>query len=77
MLGPAQELCWRALCPTPHLLPPSAHPPPHSHQQVASKAQKASVEPEEVARYEAYNERHGAKLAAGGGGEAGDEEDDW
>lgn len=55
----------------------AASPLPNHAPQVACKAQKASVEPEEVARYQAYNERHGAKLAAGGGGEAGDDEDDW
>jgi hypothetical protein len=29
--------------------------------QMAAKAQKASVSPEEVVRYELYNERHGAR----------------
>ena len=40
------------------------------------------MEPAEVARYEAYNERHGAKLVGGGGGDGDggggdDPEDDW
>ena len=55
--------------------------------QAAARAQRASVTPEEIARYEAYNERHGAKyvpLGAGGGGGGGagggggeGDEDDW
>lgn len=49
--------------------------------QAAARAQRASVEPGEVVRYEQYNERHGAKaLAAPGGGGAGreeEEEEDW
>lgn len=48
--------------------------------QAAAKAQRASVTPAEIARYEEYNERHGAKYAAlaeGGDAAAEPEEDDW
>lgn len=50
---------------------------------VAAKAQRASVEPAEVLRYEEYNEKHGAKIVDdgdnGGGGTAGEgaDADDW
>lgn len=48
---------------------------------VGAKAQRASVEPAEVVRYEKYNEKHGAKLVTeegeGVGGGEGDEDDDW
>lgn len=44
----------------------------------ACRAQKASVKPEEVARYEAYDEKHGARYAEGGGkGQGAEEDDDW
>jgi AAA+ superfamily predicted ATPase len=52
----------------------------------AAKAARASVSAEEVARYVAYDEKHGCKYVAGGGGDGGDggdgaggeeEEDDW
>ena len=49
---------------------------------VAARAQRASVEPKEVVRYEEYNEKHGAKIV-GEGGEGGegtgedDMDDDW
>ena len=43
--------------------------------QAASKAQKASVAPHEVERYEQYNERHGAKYSGKDGGpDSGEEE---
>jgi hypothetical protein len=44
---------------------------------VAAKAQKASVTPGEVLRYEEYNGRHGARYLEPGaaGGEL--DEDDW
>ena len=41
---------------------------------MATKAQKASVEPAEIERYERYNEKHGAKLASSEEEEAADEE---
>lgn len=49
---------------------------------IAARAQKASVEPREVVRYEEYNEKHGAKVVgeSGDGGEGGEDddmEDDW
>ena len=51
---------------------------------VAARAQRASVEPGEVVRYEQYNEKHGAKIlgdkvGGGDGGENGgdDPDDDW
>lgn len=47
----------------------------HSGMQMAARAQKASVEPAEIERYERYNERHGAKLAGVGG--PGEEEEEW
>lgn len=49
--------------------------------QTATRAVKATVEPQEVTRYEAYDSKHGAKYAAaGGGGDAmteDDEDDGW
>jgi hypothetical protein len=45
--------------------------------QAAAKAQRASVTPAEIARYEEYNERHGAKYAEGGDAAAEPDEDDW
>ncbi|KAL4434129.1 hypothetical protein ABPG75_000570 [Micractinium tetrahymenae] len=44
--------------------------------QMAARAQKASVEPVEIERYERYNEKHGAKLAGAGGPEE-EEEEEW
>lgn len=44
--------------------------------QHAAKAQRASVTPEEIARYEEYNERHGAKYVLGGQASGGGSEDD-
>lgn len=46
---------------------------------VAARAQRASVEPGEVVRYEQYNEKHGAKIVGESeeGGEGGDGMDDW
>jgi hypothetical protein len=38
----------------------------------AALAQRASVEPGEVVRYEQYNEKHGAKVVQEGGGEGGE-----
>jgi hypothetical protein len=43
--------------------------------QIATRAQKASVEPAEIERYEQYNLKHGAKLA--GKEEEEMQEDDW
>eukprot|EP00798_Chlamydomonas_sp_ICE-L_P019919 gene19919-26623_t len=50
--------------------------------QIAAKAQKASVHPSEVVRYEDYNERHGAKyveMASGvaGGDQLEEDEEEW
>jgi hypothetical protein len=59
--------------------------------QQAARAQRASVTPDEITRYEAYNARHGAQYVAvracggrggaGGGADAGEDdaedEDDW
>lgn len=42
------------------------------------QAQRASVTPAEISRYEDYNERHGAKyVPVGGQGDAGMDEEDW
>ena len=46
------------------------------HAQVAARAQRASVEPSEVKRYEDYDARHGARYADQGVGDSM-EEDDW
>jgi hypothetical protein len=46
----------------------------------AARAQRASVEPGEVARYEGYNARHGARFAdeeGARGGAGGEEDDGW
>lgn len=45
--------------------------------QVAARAQRASVEPAEVARYEEYDRRHGARYLAPGGDAAAMDEEDW
>ena len=46
--------------------------------QVAAKAQRASVEPEEVIRYEQYNAKHGAKYCKAGQEEdTAMDEDEW
>jgi hypothetical protein len=45
--------------------------------QMASRAQKASVEPAEIERYEQYNQKHGAKLAGSCGEGMEEEEEDW
>ena len=42
---------------------------------MAARAQKASVEPAEIERYEQYNTKHGAKLA--GNGEEEEEDEEW
>ena len=44
---------------------------------VAARAQRASVEPGEIVRYEKYNDTHGAKVVSKGVGEDGIDEDDW
>ena len=44
--------------------------------QVAARAQRASVEPAEIVRYEEYNSRHGAQYAQRQD-ECADDEDDW
>eukprot|EP00884_Botryococcus_braunii_P018707 jgi/Botrbrau1/551/Bobra.0010s0026.1 len=46
-------------------------------EQIAAKAQRASVEPGEIARYEQYNLRHGARYIAPGSREDNMDEDDW
>ena len=47
--------------------------------QAAAKAVKPKVEPHEVARYESYDARHGAKYVAANAAPAADddEDDDW
>jgi hypothetical protein len=48
--------------------------------QHAAKAQRASVTPADILRYEEYNERHGAKYVKGredGTLEGDDDDDDW
>lgn len=44
--------------------------------QNAARAQRASVEPAEITRYEEYNAKHGARYAKPGE-EAAMQEDDW
>ena len=44
--------------------------------QVAARAQRASVEPAEVVRYEQYDQKHGAQYAASSTLSAMDE-DEW
>ncbi len=44
---------------------------------MAARAQRASVEPAEVARYEEYDRRHGARYLAPGGDAAAMDEEDW
>ena len=46
------------------------------HAQVAARAQRASVEPSEIQRYEDYDARHGARYADQSVGDSM-EEDDW
>jgi hypothetical protein len=43
--------------------------------QTAAKAQRASVEPAEVKRYEEYNDKHGAKYVQPGPAADGDDAD--
>ncbi|KAK9838347.1 hypothetical protein WJX81_006435 [Elliptochloris bilobata] len=45
--------------------------------QVAARAQRASVEPSEVVRYEEYDRRHGARYVAPGSDAAAMDEDNW
>ncbi len=45
--------------------------------QVAARVQRASVEAAEVARYEAYDCRHGARYLPAGGDGAAMDEDEW
>jgi hypothetical protein len=48
--------------------------------QHAAKAQRASVTPAEIQRYEDYNARHGAQYVqgtAGGAGDGDEDDDDW
>lgn len=47
--------------------------------QHAAKAQRASVTPAEIQRYEEYNARHGAQYVQGtaDGAIDGDDDDDW
>lgn len=48
--------------------------------QHAAKAQRASVTPAEIQRYEQYNARHGAQYVQGaedGAVDGVDDEDDW
>lgn len=44
------------------------------HVQMAAKAQRASVEPAEVVRYEEYDSRHGARYVDA---DAADMDEDW
>lgn len=45
---------------------------------LGSQAQRASVTPAEIARYEEYNERHGAKyVPLGTDDQTAMDEDDW
>ena len=46
------------------------------HIQMATRAVKAKVEPQEVVRYEEYDKRHGAKYTAAGVADM-DEDDGW
>ena len=46
------------------------------HTQMATRAVKAKVEPQEVVRYEEYDKRHGAKYTAAGVADM-DEDDGW
>ena len=48
-----------------------------ANAQVAARAQRASVEPAEVARYEEYDRRHGARYLAPGGDAAAMDEEEW
>jgi hypothetical protein len=48
--------------------------------QHAAKAQRASVTPAEIQRYEDYNARHGAQYVQGtadGAGDGDEDDDDW
>jgi len=48
--------------------------------QNAAKAQRASVTPAEILRYEEYNSRHGAQYVKGaedGGVDGNEDDDDW
>lgn len=45
--------------------------------QVAARAQRASVEPSEIVRYEEYDARHGARYADQPGGGDNMDEDEW
>ena len=45
--------------------------------QVAARAQRASVEPSEIVRYEQYDAKHGARYVAHDASQAPMDEDDW
>jgi len=45
--------------------------------QMAARAQKASVAPEEVLRYVEYDQKHGARYVEGDGADVEGEEEDW
>lgn len=47
------------------------------HAQVAARAQRASVEPSEIRRYEEYDAKHGARYVDHSAEAALMEEDDW
>lgn len=44
---------------------------------MAARAQKASVEPSEIIRYEQYDAKHGARYIDVVGGNAMDVDEDW
>ena len=46
-------------------------------RQVAARAQRASVEPSEIVRYEQYDAKHGARYVAHDASQAPMDEDDW
>ena len=45
--------------------------------QMAARAQRASVQPSEIQRYEEYDARHGARYADQNVADDGMDEDDW
>ena len=45
--------------------------------QIAARAQKASVQQDEVLRYEAYNNKYGARYISAEESKAIEEEEDW
>ncbi len=49
----------------------------HALWQKAARAQRASVQPSEVQRYERYNDLHGAKYVPPNADDGAMDEDDW